>query len=83
MKGLHHSVIEINDTENSNIEKILVFMKPRQQTIDVKATRKEAHEILQKVKLKDRMPRYRINWRLVAVALWAIISTIGLLALFI
>ena len=51
MKGLQHSVIEIKDTENKNIEKILVFLSPHQQKIDVAATRKEAQEILQKVKI--------------------------------
>ena len=50
MRGLQHNVIEIKDTENTNIDKILVFLKPHRQQIDVKTTRKEAQEILQKVK---------------------------------
>ena len=69
MKGLQHSVIEIKDTENKNIEKILVFLSPHQQKIDVAATRKEAQEILQKVKIRDRMPRIRINLQAVALLL--------------
>ena len=79
MKGLHHSVIEIKDTENTNIEKILVFLKPQQQKIDVNTTRKEAQEILQKVKIKERIPHFTIPWRLVALGFSLIISTITLL----
>lgn len=56
MKGLHHSVIEIKDTQNSEIEKILVFLRPGQHKIDVETTRKEAQEILQKVKISQRIP---------------------------
>ena len=81
MKGLHHSVIEIKDTENSNIEKILVFLKPQRQKIDVGTTRKEAQEILRKVKIKDRLPRYHINFRYMVRRLWAIVSLIGIMAI--
>lgn len=56
MKGLHHSVIEIKDTQNSEIEKILVFLRPGEHKIDVDTTRKEAQEILQKVKISQRIP---------------------------
>ncbi|MBR4036371.1 MAG: hypothetical protein IKJ05_06560 [Oscillospiraceae bacterium] len=56
MKGLHHSVIEIKDTQNSDIEKILVFLRPGQHKIDVDTTRKEAQEILQKVKIRQKIP---------------------------
>ena len=69
MKGLQHSVIEIKDTENKNIEKILVFLSPHQQKIDVDATRKEAQEILQKVKIRDRVPKIRINLQVIALVL--------------
>ena len=81
MKGLHHSVIEIKDTENSNIEKILVFLKPHRQKIDVGATRKEAQEILRKVKIRERLPRYNIDFRHVVIFLWAIVSLIGIMAI--
>ena len=79
MKGLHHSVIEIKDTENNNIEKILVFLKPQRQNIDVGTTRKEAQEILQKVKIKDRIPTFAIPWRLVALGFSLIFSILTLL----
>jgi len=56
MKGLHHSVIEIKDTQSSEIEKILVFLRPGQRQIDVDTTRKEAQEILRQVRIGDRIP---------------------------
>ncbi len=79
MKGLHHSVIEIKDTENSNIEKILVFLKPQRQKIDVNTTRKEAQEILQKVKLKNRIPHPVLPWRVLIMGLSILISVLCLL----
>ena len=79
MKGLHHSVIEIKDTENTNIEKILVFLKPQRQKIDVNTTRKEAQEILQKVKIRDRIPHFKIPWPLVAVCFSIFVSIATLL----
>ena len=79
MKGLHHSVIEIKDTENSNIEKILVFLKPQRQTMDVGTTRKEAQEILQKVKIRNRIPSFTIPWRLVALGFSLVFSILTLL----
>lgn len=64
MKGLHHNVIEIKDTQSSEIEKILVFLRPGQRQIDVDTTRKEAQEILRKVRIGDRihprLPRLKI-----------------------
>ena len=79
MKGLHHSVIEIKDTENSNIDKILVFLKPQRQKIDVGTTRKEAQEILQKVKIRPKIQPHPLPWRLIALAFSIIISTLTLL----
>ena len=72
MKGLHHSVIEIKDTQSSEIEKILVFLRPGQQRIDVDTTRKEAQEILRKVRIGDkiepRLPRLKIAMLIMALA---------------
>ncbi len=83
MKGLHHSVIEIKDTENKNIEKILVFLSPHQQKIDVDTTRKEAQEILQKVKIRDRVPKIRINLQITALILGILsVATTLLIVLF-
>ena len=79
MKGLQHNVIEIKDTENTNIDKILVFLKPHRQQIDVKTTRKEAQEILQKVKIRDKAPSFKFDLRLVAMVLSLIISAFTLL----
>ena len=81
MKGLQHSVIEIKDTDNKNIEKILVFLSPHQQKIDVDTTRKEAQEILEKVKIRDRMPKFRINTQAVALAMGILSVAITLLIL--
>ena len=79
MKGLQHNVIEIKDTENTNIDKILVFLKPHRQQIDVKTTRKEAQEILQKVKIRDKAPYFKFDLRLVAMVLSLIVSAFTLL----
>ena len=79
MKGLHHSVIEIKDTENSNIEKIIVFLKPQRAHIDVETTRKEAQEILQKVRIRDRLSLPVIQPRIIALVLSMIVSLATLL----
>ena len=72
MKGLHHSVIEIKDTQSSEIEKILVFLRPGQRQINVDTTRKEAQEILRKVRIGDkiepRLPRLKIAMLIMALA---------------
>ena len=52
MHGLQHNVIEINDTENTDIEKILIFLRPGQHQISVDNTRRDAAEILKKIKVK-------------------------------
>ncbi len=54
MKGLQHKVIEIHDTKNKEIEKILVFLKPGEHSINVANTRKDAQEILENLKIKKR-----------------------------
>ena len=79
MRGLQHNVIEIKDTENTNIDRILVFLKPQRQQIDVKTTRKEAQEILQKVKIRDKAPSFKFDLRLVAMVLSLIVSAFTLL----
>ncbi len=52
MKGLRHNVIEINDTENKDIERILVFLKPQASDVAVMTTRAEANKILQDLEVK-------------------------------
>lgn len=61
MKGLQHKVIEINDTNNTEIEKILVFLKPGQQQINVANTRAQAQELLSQItvtKKKKTIPPF-------------------------
>ena len=82
MKGLHHSVIEIRDTQNSEIEKILVFLRPGQQKIDVDTTRAQAQDILQKVKIRQRIPRFTHNTKLLFLVI-ALAVSIGIMGLII
>lgn len=79
MKGLHHSVIEIKDTQNSEIEKILVFLRPGQQKIDIDATRQDAQEILQKVKIRDRMSPLKRKQKLFFLTVAIIAAAVTLL----
>ncbi len=58
MKGLQHDVIEIRETDSEEIEKILVFLKPGEHKINVSATRAEAADILQRVKIKKNKARF-------------------------
>ena len=52
MKGLRHNVIEINDTNNDNIERILVFLKPQATDVALAATRAQATQLLQELEIK-------------------------------
>ena len=79
MKGLQHSVIEIKDTQNSEIEKILVFLRPGEHKIDVDSTRKDAQEILQKVKIRKKVPKITSYPRLTALAVAVVMAVISLL----
>ncbi|MBQ9845527.1 MAG: hypothetical protein IJO54_05535 [Oscillospiraceae bacterium] len=53
MKGLKHNVIEINDTQNDNIDRILVFLKPQASDVAVMTTRAEAAKILQELEVRN------------------------------
>ena len=66
MKGLQHNVIEIKDTDNEKIEKILVFLKPGQNKIDVACAGQEARDILQKVKVRRKPPRWLTDRRFIS-----------------
>lgn len=83
MHGLHHNVIEINDTQNSEIEKILVFIRPGQHKINVDNTRQEAQDILQKVKINKSAPKIKplIKNKAVATVGILIITVIAVLFL--
>ena len=52
MRGLKHNVIEINDTKNADIDRILVFLKPSASDVAVMNTRAEATKILQDLEVK-------------------------------
>ncbi len=75
MKGLQHSVIEIKDPRNEDIDRILVFLKPGRSNIEIAGTRREAENILRKARVRRRLPAIRIKWQL-AVAL-AVIFLLG------
>lgn len=80
MKGLQHNVIEIKDTQNSEIEKILVFLRPGQHKISLDNTRKDAQEILQKVNIRRQRPRLFSHPRLWFMLFWAAVATLTLWA---
>lgn len=60
MKGLHRSVIEIKDTKNDSIEKILVFLKQEDANVSLATTRAQAQQILKELEIKK--PEKKKNW---------------------
>lgn len=52
MKGLKHNVIEINDTQNEAIDRILVFLKPDATDIAVMSTRAQATALLKELDIQ-------------------------------
>lgn len=79
MHGLQHNVIEIKDTRNEDIERILIFLRPGEHKINVDATRKDAQDILRKVKVKRTRPRLTFSAKMVlwlALSLAALVCTI-------
>ncbi len=76
MKGLQHKVIEINDTKNTQIEKILVFLKPGQERISIQKTRQEANDILENIyigkKKKFKIPTLKTTLFFLGVSLLAL-----------
>ena len=65
VKGLRHNVIEINDTDNDNIERILVFLKPQATEVAIAASRAQASQLLKELEIKKSR---RITPRHIAVA---------------
>lgn len=61
MKGLHHSVIEIKDTENKNVEKILIFLKPGENSFTVSDAEMDASDILKKVRIRKNFKAHFSN----------------------
>ena len=76
MKGLQHNVIEINDTQNDNIDKILVFLKPEADNVALMTTRTQATELIKELDIR----KTRRMWRRPKLAA-AVISTIVIIAL--
>ena len=79
MHGLQHNVIEIKDTRNEDIERILIFLRPGEHKINVDATRKDAQDILRKVKVTRARPRLSFSAKMLlwlAVSLAALVCTI-------
>ncbi len=66
MKGLQHNVIEIKDTQNDGIEKILVFLKPGKNKIDIDTAGQDARDILRRVKVRRKMPCWLTDKRFMA-----------------
>ena len=75
MKGLQHNVIEINDTQSENIDKILVFLKPEASGVALMTTRAQAAEILKDLEIKPRKKplKNRKLWLWAAAAITAIV----------
>ncbi len=65
MKGLRHNVIEINDTENDDIERILVFLKPQAESVAINTTRAQASQLLKELDVKKVR---RVNRRKAVIA---------------
>lgn len=81
MKGLRHNVIEINDTDNENIERILVFLKPQASEFALGSTRAQATQLLQELEIKKvrRFGRKQLWAVLAAVAFAAVTALVVLL----
>ena len=75
MKGSHHNVIEINDTQNDSIDRILVFLKPEAKDVAVMTTRAQAAEILKELDVKKsrRLSKKAWLWLLAAAAAAAVL----------
>ena len=73
MKGLRHNVIEINDTGNENIERILVFLKPQAAEIALASTRAQATRLLQDLEVKKVRSFNRRQIGILALAIAAVV----------
>lgn len=59
MKGLKHNVIEICDTQNDSIDKILVFLKPEAANVALMTTRAQATEMIKELDVKKTFSLWR------------------------
>ena len=80
VKGLRRNVIEINDTDNENIERILVFLKPQAADVAIGSTRAQATQLLQELEIKKvrRFGRKQL-WTALAVAAIAAVTALVVL----
>ena len=80
MKGLRHNVIEINDTENDSIERILVFLKPQAETVAINTTRAQAAQLLKELDVKKVRGVNRRRTIAAAVALTVLVAAVCVIA---
>ena len=71
VKGLRHNVIEINDTDNDNIERILVFLKPQATEVAIAASRVQSSQLLKELEIKKSR---RITPKHIAIAAAVIVA---------
>ncbi len=83
MKGSRHNVIEIKDTQNSNIEKILIFLTPGQNKIDIDTTKKEAEDILRKVKVRKKLPPISAKAKMIIIGTLSLLLSLFIIYLLI
>ena len=79
MKGLKHNVIEICDTQNDNIDKILVFLKPEATNVALMTTRAQATEMLKELDIKKTGRMWKNPKVLWSVVVVGIILTLGVI----
>ena len=77
MKGLKHNVIEICDTQNDNIDKILVFLKPEATNVALMTTRAQAAEMIKQLDVKKTAKVWRNPRILLGVAAAAVIIALA------
>lgn len=79
MKGLQHNVIEICDTQNDSIDKILVFLKPEAANVALMTTRAQATELLKDLDVKTTRRMWRnpkLLWGGAAAAVIIVLAVI-------
>ncbi len=81
MKGLQHDVIEIRDTKSEEIDRILVFLKPGDHKIDLNTTRRQAEDILEKVKVKRKIKKFSVKKQLPLLAACCFVALVILILL--
>ncbi|MEG0091400.1 MAG: hypothetical protein RR846_07695 [Oscillospiraceae bacterium] len=79
MRGLKHNVIEINDTDNANIERILVFLTPQAEKVSVMTTRQEASRLLKQLDIKKIKAKPKFNLKFLLFCLGCAAAAILLL----